>query len=116
MTERAAELFDNFIINVWAVPSYLTAAGDYRDFLEYSVADPSPPFWLARGSAQQQVIAPIEARLAAEGVEIVRSTEVVGVVLRRRAACARSSSRRVSDGARDRGASTSSCSPSPRRR
>ena len=77
MTERAAEFFDNFIINVWAVPSYLTAAGDYRDFLEYSIADPSPPFWLARGSAQQQVIAPIEAQL--KDVEVVRSTEVVGV-------------------------------------
>ncbi len=79
MTERTAAFFDNFIINVWAVPSYLAAAGDYRDFLEYSIADPSPPFWLARGSAQTQVIAPIEAQLAAAGVEIVRSTEVVGV-------------------------------------
>ena len=77
MTERAAEFFDNFIINVWAVPSYLTAADDYRDFLEYSIAAPSPPFWLARGSAQQQVIAPIEAQLT--DVEVVRSTEVVGV-------------------------------------
>jgi predicted NAD/FAD-dependent oxidoreductase len=75
MTERTAAFFDNFIINVWAVPSYLAAAGDYRDFLEYSIADPSPPFWLARGSAQSQVIAPIEAQLA--GVEIVRSTAVV---------------------------------------
>ena len=34
MTERAAELFDNFIINVWGVPSYLVSAADYRDFLD----------------------------------------------------------------------------------
>lgn len=79
MTERAAAFFDNFIINVWAVPSYLASAGDYRDFLEYSIADPTPPFWLARGSAQSQVIAPIEAQLKAAGVRLRRSTEVVSV-------------------------------------
>ena len=78
MTERAAELFDNFIINVWGVPSYLVSAADYRDFLEYSAAAPTPPFWLARGSAFTQVIEPLERALAAAGVEIVRSTEVVG--------------------------------------
>ena len=79
MTERAAELFDNFIINVWGVPSYLVSAADYRDFLTYSAADPTPPFWLARGSAFTQVIEPLERALTAAGVAIVRHTEVVGV-------------------------------------
>jgi glycine/D-amino acid oxidase-like deaminating enzyme len=78
MTERAAELFDNFIINVWGVPSYLVAAGDYQDFLAYSAADPTPPFWLARGSAFRQVIEPLERMLAEAGVEVVRHSEVVG--------------------------------------
>jgi hypothetical protein len=78
MTERTAELFDNFIINVWGVPSYLVSAADYRDFLTYSAADPTPPFWLARGSAFTQVIEPLERALTAAGVEIVRQTEVVG--------------------------------------
>ena len=67
MTERTAELFNNLIINVWGIPSYLASADDYQDFLEYSVADPSPPFWLARGSAHEQVIAPLEAKLAGAG-------------------------------------------------
>ena len=77
MTERTAELYNNLIINVWGVPSYLAAAADYQDFLDYSAADGTPPFWLARGSAQAQVIEPLEAKLAAAGVEIVRDTRVV---------------------------------------
>ena len=61
MTERTAELYNDLIINVWGIPSYLAAADDYQDFVEYSVADGSPPFWLARGSAQDQVIGALEA-------------------------------------------------------
>ncbi len=65
MTERTAEFFDDLIVDIWGIPSYLAAADDYQDFLEYSVADPSPPFWLARGSGHDQVLAPLEAKLRA---------------------------------------------------
>lgn len=77
MTERTAELYNSLIINVWGIPSYLAAADDYQDFVEYSVADGAPPFWLARGSGQAQVIAALEAKLAAAGVEIVYETQIV---------------------------------------
>ena len=70
MTERTAEFFDDLIVDIWGIPSYLAAADDYQEFLEYSVADPSPPFWLARGSGHDQVLAPLEAKLRALGVEI----------------------------------------------
>jgi hypothetical protein len=93
MTERAAALFNDLIIDVWGIPSYLAAADDYRDFVEYSVADPSPPFWLARGSARDQVIVPLEDKLKALHVKIVTSVEVVS------ATCAEGRVRRI--GVRD---------------
>jgi phytoene dehydrogenase-like protein len=79
MTERAAAACDHFITIVWAIPAYLTAADDYRTFLEYSLAEPEPAFWLARGPAARQVIEPLTAALEAAGVEIVRSVQVTSV-------------------------------------
>ena len=34
MTERAAAAYDNFITMVWSLPSYLTSASDYQEYLE----------------------------------------------------------------------------------
>jgi flavin-dependent amine oxidoreductase len=76
MTERAAKAFDSFITTVWAIPSYLTSAEDYQSYLSYSMAEHTPPFWLAIGSAQQQVIGPITDALEAHDVEIVREVQV----------------------------------------
>jgi hypothetical protein len=79
MTERAAKAFDSFITTVWAIPSYLTSAEDYRSYLAYSMVDHSPPFWLANGSALRQVIAPITDALEERGVTIVREVQVSGI-------------------------------------
>jgi hypothetical protein len=79
MTERAAKACDNFITMVWAVPSYLASAEDYRTYLAYSVASYKPPAWLATGSGQQQLIEPLTAALERAGVEIVRSVQVTSV-------------------------------------
>jgi hypothetical protein len=79
MTERASAAYDSFITRVWAVPSYLASADDFRDYLEYCLADPTPAFWLPRGSALQQVITPLTAALTAAGVEIVCSVQITSV-------------------------------------
>jgi flavin-dependent amine oxidoreductase len=79
MTERAAAACDSFITMVWAIPSYLASAEDYRTYLAYSFAEHTPAFWLARGSALQQVIGPLTAGLEAADVEIVRSVQVTSV-------------------------------------
>jgi hypothetical protein len=79
MTERAAAAYDSFITQVWAIPSYLASADDFRLYLEYCLADPTPAFWLPRGSALEQVIAPLTAALEAADVELVRSVKVTSV-------------------------------------
>jgi hypothetical protein len=79
MTERAAAAFDNFITMVWAIPSYLASAEDYRTYLSYTFANHDPPFWLARDSAYRQVIEPITSALAANNAEIETSRQLTSV-------------------------------------
>jgi hypothetical protein len=79
MTERAAEAFDAFITNVWAIPSYLASAEDFRAYLAYCFAQPGPDFWLSRGSALDRVIAPLVSAVEEKGVEIVRSVQLTSV-------------------------------------
>jgi hypothetical protein len=79
MTDAAAEAYNNFITAVWALPSYLTSAADYREYLEYCLADPTPAFWLPRGSASEKVIGPLAAALERAGVEIVTGVRVLSV-------------------------------------
>lgn len=79
MTERAAAICDSFITRVWAIRSYLASADDYRDFLEYTLAEPTASYWLASGPAQRQVIEPLRAALEAAGAEITTSVRVTTV-------------------------------------
>jgi hypothetical protein len=82
MTERAAEAANTFITTVWSIPSYLVSADDYRTYHAYCVADPIPGFWLARGSASDQVIGHLTNALKAHGVKIFPSVEVTGISCR----------------------------------
>jgi NAD(P)-binding Rossmann-like domain/Flavin containing amine oxidoreductase len=82
MTKRAADAADTFITTVWSIPSYLVSADDYRMYHAYCVAAPIPGFWLARGSAFEQVISHITNALKANGVKIFRSVQVTGVSCR----------------------------------
>lgn len=42
MTSAASAAFDSFITRVWAIPSYLASAPDFRRYLAYSVLSPDP--------------------------------------------------------------------------
>ena len=79
MTKAASAAFDSFITRVWAIPSYLASAPDYRTYLRYSILNPVPAYWLPNGSAFAQVIDPLVKAVKAAGVEIVTATELTGV-------------------------------------
>jgi predicted NAD/FAD-dependent oxidoreductase len=79
VTPAASDAYDTFITRVWGIPSYLASAADFRQYLRYSLADPTPAFWLPRGSAMRQVIEPLTAALERAGVEIVREVQVTSV-------------------------------------
>jgi NAD(P)-binding Rossmann-like domain len=79
ITERAADACDSFITMVWAIPSYLASAEDYRRYLAYSLAEHSPAYRLAKDSAFRQVIGPLEDAMRDAGVDVVRSVRVTSV-------------------------------------
>jgi hypothetical protein len=79
MTERAAKACDNFITMVWAIPSYLAAAEDYRSYLAYSVSSYRPPCLLAKGPAGERVIQPLIDAMERAGVEVVREVQIKSV-------------------------------------
>jgi hypothetical protein len=79
MTKRTADAYDAFITRVWAVPSYQSSASDFQRYLRYSIAKPTPAYWLPRGSAHDQVIKPLTAALERLGVKIVREVQVTSV-------------------------------------
>jgi glycine/D-amino acid oxidase-like deaminating enzyme len=82
MTERAAAAYNSWITRVWAIPSYLASADDYRTYLEHSCTEREPAFWLLRGAAADLVIDPLAAALEAAGVEIVPSVQLTSVSCR----------------------------------
>jgi hypothetical protein len=79
MTAAASDAFDSFITRVWAIPSYLASATDFRRYLAYSVLSPNPAFWLPTGSGFKQVIDPLVKAIEALRVNIVTNTEITGV-------------------------------------
>ena len=83
MTKGASDAFDSFITRVWAIPSYLASAPDYRTYLRYSILNPTPAYWLPTGSAFAQVIDPLVKAVTAAGVDIVTTTELTGVTCAR---------------------------------
>jgi phytoene dehydrogenase-like protein len=79
MTRAASDAFDNFITQVWAIPSYLASAQDFREYLQYCLIEPTPAFWLPTGSAFTHVIEPLVTAAREAGVKIVTTTAVTGV-------------------------------------
>ncbi|HTU96236.1 MAG TPA: FAD-dependent oxidoreductase [Solirubrobacteraceae bacterium] len=79
MTQAASDAFDSFITRVWAIPSYLASAPDFRRYLAYSILSPDPAFWLPTGSGYTEVIDPLVKAIEAHGVTVVTETEITGV-------------------------------------
>jgi phytoene dehydrogenase-like protein len=80
MTAGAERAYETFITRVWAIPSYLVAAHAYRTYLDYCYGEGRPTAWLARGPAEEVVIAPLEAALLRAGVTIHRNVQVTRLV------------------------------------
>jgi hypothetical protein len=78
-TEGAVKACDNFITLVWAIPSYLTSAEDYRAYLSYSVSSYRPPCLFSIGSSEQRVIGPLVKAMERAGVDVVREVQATSL-------------------------------------
>jgi len=80
-TERVIALHDFILMLIWSVHAGNTSASSYRSFLLQSFGTISPLLWLLKGSLEQKLIGPLEAKLRALGCEIHKDTRVVEVVV-----------------------------------
>jgi hypothetical protein len=79
MTKGALAAYETFITRVWAIPTYLVSAKDFRTYLGYCYGEPDATFWLTRGPAADVVVHPLEVALKHYGVKIRCGVEVTGV-------------------------------------
>ena len=72
VTERAAEMFDLALMEVWSVHSDQTSAAAYKDFVRRSFAlGTDQPFaWVLKGSLWEKLIGPLVAKLDHYGCSI----------------------------------------------
>jgi protoporphyrinogen oxidase len=71
-TERAAEMLDLAVMEIWSIHGDLTSAAAYKDFVQRALAlGTSLPFaWVLKGSLWERLIRPLVRKLAEYGCQI----------------------------------------------
>jgi predicted NAD/FAD-dependent oxidoreductase len=73
---RSAQLHDDTLAKAFAIPSYLTSATAYKNFVRFGLRAPEPMLWVLKGNSQEHFHAQFEAKLTALGVRIFRNNAV----------------------------------------
>jgi len=79
MTERVARATDTFITRVWAIRSAHTSLEDYRTFVANATAEREEWLWMARGPAEECIVAPIVKALSRHGAKIMTGVQATGI-------------------------------------
>jgi len=83
--DAIAALQDFIISVIWSIPSDMTSAKVYKQFIKHQLSSlgPNTPYsWMLKGSIQERIVAPLEALLRTLGCSIetgvtVRSVEIL---------------------------------------
>jgi Flavin containing amine oxidoreductase len=81
VTEPVAALHDAIVMFIWSIHSTGTSASSYQNFYRHTFGNVTPLLWLLRGSLQQRIIDPLEARLVALGCTIHKQASLQRVVI-----------------------------------
>ena len=79
-TEPVAALHDTLVAFIWSIHSNATSASSYQNFYRHATGNTAPLMWLLKGSLQQKLIDPLEAKLLALGCTIHKQTRVQQVL------------------------------------
>jgi len=80
-TSRSAALHQEVLTKAFAVPSYLTSASSYKNFIKYGVRHPDPFLWVLKGNVYGRLISFWEQKLIEYGCTIEREVSVSEVIL-----------------------------------
>ena len=96
-SERSAEMFDFYLREIWSVNGSRTSVRAYQKFSKHTLRlSGSMPFaWLLKGSLQEQLIAPLAAKLRALGCAIRTQAAVTAIDLVPASGAARSGTIRL---------------------
>jgi uncharacterized protein with NAD-binding domain and iron-sulfur cluster len=78
-SEQSALLHQYLLAKAFAVPSYLTSAASYKQFVKYSFRLPDPLLWVLRADAEQGFMRPLIDRLTNLGCQIRLGCDVTEV-------------------------------------
>ena len=78
-TEQSAALHEETLAKAFALPSYLTSAASYKNFVKYGLRYPEPMMWILKGDCERHFQRHLRARLQALGCEIKLSCEVTTI-------------------------------------
>ena len=80
-TPQVASLHDAVVMLIWSIHASATSAVSYQNFYQHAFGNVTPLLWLLKGSLQEKLIAPLEAKLRALGCEIQTQTSLHSVTL-----------------------------------
>ncbi|MEX0961164.1 MAG: FAD-dependent oxidoreductase [Burkholderiales bacterium] len=66
-TEQSAVLHEYVLSKAFAIPTYLTSAYAYRQYIEYSAVEPEPMLWILKGNSYKTLLVPIARKLLEKG-------------------------------------------------
>jgi hypothetical protein len=80
-TEPVARLQNYILMLIWSIRRSQTAAASYQDFIKHSFTYPdgAPFAWMLKGSLAETIVAPLEAKLRAQGCTVVEGAEVTSI-------------------------------------
>ncbi|MGH7024804.1 MAG: FAD-dependent oxidoreductase [Caulobacteraceae bacterium] len=82
--DEVGKQHDRLISLIWSIPSNMTSASAYQNFIKHHLAFPhiNSFGWLLKGSVQAKIIGPLEAKLKALGCVIETDAGVTAVTLK----------------------------------
>ena len=69
-TPQVASLHDAVVMLIWSIHATATSAVSYQNFYQHTFGNVTPLLWLLRGSLQEKLIGPLEAKLRSLGCTI----------------------------------------------
>jgi hypothetical protein len=80
-TNRSASLHQEILTKAFAVPSYMTSAPSYKNFIKFGFRHPHPLLWILKGNVYEKLICPIESKLISYGCNILKGVSVTQIIL-----------------------------------
>jgi hypothetical protein len=78
-TDASAKFHEHILTKAFSVPTYLTSAAAYRNFLDFTVRTPDPMLWVLKTDSYEGIFGPLESKLRILDCDIRLGQRVVKI-------------------------------------